>query len=112
MVQVGEMLEALIIFIATYLFLAGAELPFLKLDRPGGAVAGAVAMVAFGVLTPQQVYRDAVSWDTLILLLGMMILSSLMARAGIFRSVSCAALQRALGTSALLFTYVSVAGVS
>ena len=104
------MIPALIIFIATYLFLAGAELPFLKLDRPGGAVAGAVAMVAFGVLTPQQVYRDAVSWDTLILLLGMMILSSLMARAGIFRWVSWAALQRARGPSALLGAIVAVAG--
>jgi len=61
-------LAALIIFVATYLFLAGAELPFLNLDRPGGAVAGAVAMVVFGVLTPEQVYRDAISWDTLVLL--------------------------------------------
>jgi Na+/H+ antiporter NhaD/arsenite permease-like protein len=103
-------ITALIIFIGTYLFLAGAELPFLKLDRPGGAVAGAVAMVAFGVLTPQQVYRDAVNWDTLILLLGMMILSSLMARAGIFRWVSWAALQRAHSPAALLAAIVVVAG--
>src|SRR5438046_1707505 len=38
-------------------------------------------MVAFGVLTPDQVYRDAVSWDTIVLFLGMMILSSLRPRA-------------------------------
>ena len=49
LVSHSEVLAALIIFVATYLFLAGTELPFLKLDRPGGAVAGAVAMVAFGV---------------------------------------------------------------
>jgi Na+/H+ antiporter NhaD/arsenite permease-like protein len=104
------MLPALIIFCATYLFLAGAKLPFLHLDRPGGAVAGAVAMVAFGVLTPQQVYRDAVNWDTIVLLLGMMILSSLMARAGIFRWISWAALKRAHGPSALLLAIVVVAG--
>jgi Na+/H+ antiporter NhaD/arsenite permease-like protein len=104
-------ITALIIFIATYLFLAGAELPFLKLDRPGGAVAGAVGMVAFGVLTPQQIYRDAISWDTIVLLLAMMILSSLMARAGIFRWVSWAALQRAHGPAALLGAVVVVAGV-
>src|SRR5438105_13833843 len=110
MVQVGEMLEALIIFVATYLFLAGTELPFLKLDRPGGAVAGAVAMVAFGVLTPQQVYRDAMSWDTLVLLLGMMILSSLMARAGIFRWVAHTALKRAHAPATLLGAVVAVAG--
>jgi len=104
------LIAALIIFLATYLFLAGAELPFLKLDRPGGAVAGAVAMVAFGVLTPEQVYRDAINWDTLVLLLGMMILTSLMARAGIFRWVSWAALERAHGPRTLLLAIVAVAG--
>ena len=104
------MIVALIIFLATYLFLAGAELPFLKLDRPGGAVAGAAAMVAFGVLTPEQVYREAVNWDTIVLLLGMMIMSSLMARAGIFRWVSWAGLERARGPRTLLLAIVAVAG--
>jgi Na+/H+ antiporter NhaD/arsenite permease-like protein len=104
------LITALIIFLATYLFLAGAELPFLKLDRAGGALAGAVAMVAFGVLTPEQVYRDAVNWDTIVLLLGMMILSSLMARAGIFRWVSWAGLARARGPRTLLLAIVAVAG--
>jgi len=110
MLQVREVLAALIIFIATYLFLAGTELPFLKLDRPGGAVAGAVAMVAFGVLTPEQVYRDAISWDTLVLLLGMMVITSVMARAAIFRWIAWAALRRAHGPRALLATLVLVAG--
>jgi len=105
-----EVLAALIIFVATYLFLAGAELPFLRLDRPGGAVAGAVAMVAFGVLTPEQVYREAISWDTLVLLLGMMVITSVMARAGIFRWISWAALRRAHGPRALLAILVLVSG--
>jgi len=110
MLQLGEVLAALIIFVATYLFLAGAELPFLKLDRPGGAVAGAVAMVAFGVLTPKQVYRDAINWDTLVLLLGMMVIASVMARAAIFRWISWAALRRAHGPRALLAILVLVSG--
>ncbi len=104
------MIAALIIFVATYLFLAGAEVPFLKLDRPGGAVAGAVAMVAFGVLTPSQVYREAISWDTLVLLLGMMVITSVMARAGIFRFISWFALRRAHGPKTLLAILVVVAG--
>src|SRR3954467_3297841 len=104
------MLPALIIFCATYLFLAGAELPFLRLDRPGGAVAGAVAMVVFGVLTPEQIYRDAISWDTLVLLLGMMVITSGVARAGIFRWISWLALRRAHGPRALLAVLVLVAG--
>jgi Na+/H+ antiporter NhaD/arsenite permease-like protein len=103
-------LAALVIFVATYLFLAGAELPFLRLDRPGGAVAGAVAMVAFGVLTPAQVYRDAISWDALVLLLGMMVITSVMGRAGIFRWISWLALRRAHGPRALLAVLVVVAG--
>src|SRR5207245_8668007 len=105
-----EMLEALIIFVATYLFLAGTELPFLKLDRPGGAAAGAVAMVAFGVLTPEQVYRDAISWDTLVLLLGMMVITSVMARAGIFRWIAWETLRRAHGPRAVLAVLVLVSG--
>lgn len=104
------MTTALVIFLATYLFIAGAELPFLKLDRQGAAVAGAVAMVAFGVLTPLQVTSDAVNWDTLVLLLGMMILSAAMARAGVFRWVSWIALRRARSAGSLLALVIGVAG--
>ena len=110
MPSLREVLAALIIFVATYLFLAGAEIPFLKLDRPGGAVAGAVAMVALGVLTPEQVYRDAISWDTLVLLLAMMVITSVMARAAIFRYVAWLALRRAHGPRTLLAILVFVAG--
>src|SRR5207248_5593 len=83
---------------------------FLRLDRPGGAVAGAVAMVALGVLTPAQVYQEAISWDTLVLLLGMMVITSVMARAGIFRWIAWIALRRAHGPRALLAVLVLVAG--
>lgn len=104
------MLAALFIFVATYLFIAGAEVPFLKLDRPGGALLGAVAMVVFGVLTPAQVYREAINWDTLVLLLGMMVLASVMARAGVFRWISFIALRQAHGPRALLAILVLVSG--
>ena len=110
MVESREVLTALVIFVATYVFLVGAEIPFLKLDRPGGAVAGGVAMVAFGVLTPLQVYREAINWDTLVLLLGMMVITSVMALAGVFRWVSFLALRRAHGPQALLAILVVVAG--
>ena len=110
MINLREMITALVIFIATYVFLIGAELPFLKLDRPGGAVAGGVAMVALGVLTPAQVYREAINWDTIVLLLGMMVITSVMARAAIFRWISWAALRRARGPRALLAVLVLVAG--
>jgi Na+/H+ antiporter NhaD/arsenite permease-like protein len=104
-------LPALVIFLGTWFFLAGGAVPLLRLDRTGGAVAGAVAMVAFGVLTPEQVVRDAINWDTILLLLGMMVLTSVMGRAGIFRWVSFLALRRAHSPQALLAILVAVAGL-
>ena len=62
-------------------------------------------------LMPAQVYREAISWDTLVLLLGMMVISSVMARAAIFRWISWFALRRAHGPRALLAVLVLVAGV-
>ena len=41
---------ALVVFCATYLVIATQQLRFLQLDRPGGAVVGAVAMVILGGL--------------------------------------------------------------
>lgn len=84
---------ALVIFLLTYVFIAGARLPFLKLDRPGGALLGAVLMVVAGVVTPAEVFnhsespsRHAVDLDTLILLLGMMLIAAYLAQAAFFRT--------------------------
>lgn len=100
--QVAPVLPALIIFLVTYLFLAGGSLPRLHLDRAGAAFAGAVAMVLFGVLRPAEVAREAINWDTIFLLLGMSVISSALARAGVFRWVSYQALQRARTATGLL----------
>lgn len=84
---------ALAIFLLTYVFIAGARLPFLKLDRPGGALLGAVLMVVLGVVTPAEVFnhsedrsRHAVDLDTIVLLLGMMLLAAYLAQAEFFRT--------------------------
>src|SRR3954471_5848706 len=68
-------------------------------------------MVAFGVLTPEQVYRDAINWDTLVLLLGMMVITSVMARAAMFRWVSWFALEHAHGPQMLLAVLVFLSGL-
>ena len=67
-------LLALAIFAATYLLISGRRLKVLPLNRPAAALLGTVLMVATGVLTPKQAYA-AVDYDTLVLLLGMMIIS-------------------------------------
>ena len=105
-----RVIAASLIFAATYFFLAGGRLPGLRLDRNGAAVAGAVAMVVFGVLTPQQAVQGAVNWDTILLLLGMMVLTSALSAAGVFRFTSSLALRTARGPRGLLVALVLVSG--
>lgn len=78
------MTAALVIFVLTYVVIAGQKLPFLHLDRPSGALLGAVLMVWTGVLTQAEAVR-AIHFDTVLLLLGMMILAGYLAEAAFFR---------------------------
>ncbi len=75
-------IPAILIFSFTYLLISG-RLKILPLNRPAAALLGTVLMVATGVLTPEQAYR-AVDYDTLVLLLGMMLISSYLFLAGFF----------------------------
>src|SRR5881397_4337392 len=74
-------LFAVAIFIVTYLLISGRRLKVLPLNRPAAALLGAVLMVACGVMTPEQAYR-AVDYNTLVLLLGMMLISAYLFLAG------------------------------
>ncbi|MBI5384478.1 MAG: anion transporter [Verrucomicrobia bacterium] len=76
-------LWAVLIFSFTYLLISGRRLKILPLNRPAAALLGTVLMVATGVLTPEQAYR-AVDYDTLVLLLGMMLISAYLCLAGFF----------------------------
>jgi Na+/H+ antiporter NhaD/arsenite permease-like protein len=76
-------LLAIAIFSLTYLLISGRRLKILPLNRPAAAVLGVVLMVASGVMTPQQVYQS-VDYDTLVLLLGMMLISAYLFLAGFF----------------------------
>jgi Na+/H+ antiporter NhaD/arsenite permease-like protein len=63
--------SGVLIFAATYVVISARRLGWLGLDRPGGTLAGAVACVAFGVLSPSEALA-AVDGSTLLLLFGMM----------------------------------------
>jgi Na+/H+ antiporter NhaD/arsenite permease-like protein/uncharacterized membrane protein (UPF0127 family) len=73
---------ALIVFVITYIFIGLRQIPRVHIDRPAGALVGAVLMIAFGVLTLDQAFA-AIDMHTLLLLLGMMIIVYLKA-AGFF----------------------------
>jgi Na+/H+ antiporter NhaD/arsenite permease-like protein len=71
------------IFCVTYLFMAIESGRGSHLDRTAAAFCGAVAMLLTGVLTLDDAYR-AIDWNTLIFLLGMMILVAHFQYSGLF----------------------------
>ena len=68
-----SLIAAYCIFIACYFVFALGKFPGLKIDRPGAGVIGAVAMVAFRVVGPQQALHF-IDFSTLVLLFSMMLI--------------------------------------
>src|SRR6266478_5355035 len=94
-------LLAVAIFCVTYLLISGRRLKILPLNRPAAALLGAVLMVGCGVMTPAQAYLS-VDYDTLVLLLGMMIISAYLFLAGFFDWAADGILRRARTPQTLL----------
>ena len=106
----GTTIAAITIFAGTYLFIAIGKLPGYQLDRAGAALLGASLMVGLGVVSLDQAYR-AIDFDTITLLLGMMILVANLRLSGFFRLVSNWVVARAKRPLVLLMAIVLVAGL-
>src|SRR5438552_4104304 len=85
-------LVATIIFAVTYILISGRQLKILPLNRPAAALLGAVLMVSTGVMTPERAYR-AVNYDTIVLLLAMMLISAYLYLAHFFEWAADAVLE-------------------
>ncbi len=103
-------LIAIAIFCVTYLLISGRRLKILPLNRPAAALLGAVLMVACGVLTPERAYRS-VDYDTLVLLLGMMLISAYLYLGGFFEWAADWILRRARSPRQLLLYLILTSGV-
>lgn len=104
------MTAALLIFAATYAVIALGHVPWLRIDRTGAALLGASMTVASGVLTPGEAWR-AIDANTIVLLLGMMILAANLRVAGFFALAGGWAAAHAHRPAVLLMAVVLVAGV-
>ncbi len=78
---------AVLIFLATYVVIAVGKLPGCRIDRAGAALLGGALMVGIGVLSPAEAY-GAIDFDTIVLLLGMMIVVANLRVSGFFRLVN------------------------
>jgi Na+/H+ antiporter NhaD/arsenite permease-like protein len=100
---------ALVVFCVTYLVIASRQLHFLKLDRPAGAIVGAVAMVIVGGL-PMEAALHAIDLHVIILLFGVLVIAAYLQEAQFFRFAAYLVLTRARSARSLLFGLVFVAG--
>jgi Na+/H+ antiporter NhaD/arsenite permease-like protein len=103
-------IAAVAIFAFTYLLISSRRLKLLPLNRPAAALVGTILMVACGVLTPEQAYR-AVDYDTIVLLLGMSLVSAYLQLAGFFEWTAEWILQRARTPERLLLLVVLASGI-
>ena len=101
---------AIVIFAFTYVLISGRRLKILPLNRPAAALLGTVLMVTAGVLTPEQAYR-AVDYNTLVLLLGMMLISAYLSLAGFFDWAAGYILKAAKTPQRLLLYLIVASGV-
>ncbi len=96
-------------FSCTYLALAIGYVPWFRLDRTGAAFVGAVAMIACGVLTPEQAFL-AQDYETLVLLFSMMIIVSFLMNSGIIGRLQNQLVARVGQPLPFLWTVIALSG--
>ncbi|TRC96776.1 anion transporter [Mesorhizobium sp. WSM4303] len=101
---------ALLILILTYAGVAIGRIPGLRLDRAGIALLGGAAMIAIGTLSMEDAYR-AINFDTITLLLGMMIVVAHLKVSGAFRALGAYAIEHAHAPFMLLVMVTLLTGI-
>ena len=101
---------ATVIFAITYVLISGRQLKILPLNRPAAALLGAVLMVSTGVMTPERAYH-AVNYDTLVLLLGMMLISAYLYLAHFFEWAADVVLKFSHTPQRLLLFLTLISGI-
>jgi len=102
---------ALIIFIITYISIIFTRLPKINIDRPSAAFFGAVAMIVFNVITLDEAVK-AIDYNTIALLLGMMLIISTLQLDGFFSFIALKTISFAHNQFRLLSIIVFVTGIS
>jgi Na+/H+ antiporter NhaD/arsenite permease-like protein len=97
------------IFVVTYLVIAVGRLPGFRIDRAGAALVGASLMLAVGGVGIEDISR-VIDFDTVALLLGMMIVVGNLRLSGFFRLVTGWTVARARQPVALLAAVTLTSG--
>jgi Na+/H+ antiporter NhaD/arsenite permease-like protein len=102
-------LAAIVIFALTYFVLAIGRFPGLRIDRTGAAIIGASLMVGVNALSLEDAHQ-AINFDAIILLFGMMIVVANLQLSGFFSLVAQRVVEHAASPVVLLIAIVAIAG--
>lgn len=105
----GSVAITAVIFISAYAAIAAGRVPFLRIDRTGVAIVGAVLMIVTGAIGFDDAYR-AVDVRTIVLLFSMMIIVAYLRLAGGLTAVAQLAASRLTHPAALLVLLVFASG--
>lgn len=98
------------IFFATYVAMAVGRLPGFRVDRTGAALLGAIAMLVFEKITPDAAWA-AVSFPTMALLFGLMIVSGAFSVSGFYGWAAERAASLRVAPHGLLAAMIVVSGL-
>lgn len=110
------MTAPIVVFVLTYVLIAGRRLTVLPIGRPAGALAGACAMVVLAAidpslgLSPREAFA-AVEPNTIGLLLGMMLISASVDESGFFERAAAKIARRKMSRLSLLWAISLGSGV-
>ena len=100
------------VFVLTYAGLALGKVPGLRMDRAGIALVGATLMLVAGTITfPEAFSAESIDYETLILLLGMMVVVGCLRLSGFFRLLAHWCLDRIETPRGLLAVTILLSGV-
>jgi Na+/H+ antiporter NhaD/arsenite permease-like protein len=88
-----KIFAAYAVFLGSYLVFAIGKFPGMKIDRPGAAIIGAVLMVAFRVVLPQDALHF-IDFGAIVLLFSMMLIVGYLRLAGFFEWITELILKR------------------
>lgn len=94
---------AVIIFLVSYGLIV-AE----KINRSIIALAGALLMILFGIITLHEAYTEHIHWSALFLLIGMMIMVGITNRSGVFQYIAVVTAQKSGGDPIKILIRLSI----
>lgn len=98
------------IFAATYLAMALGRLPGFRVDRTGAALLGAIGMLVFEKIDSDAAWAS-ISFPTMALLFGLMIVSASFSVSGFYDRVATRAASLQLAPATLLAVMIAMSGI-